>query len=376
MVSRPAATAVLAPWLGLVALAGCHALDRDPALPAPQLSRRDGQAEARAILVRANENARKVTSLKATPGITLSRTRRGAFSVQLDGQLAMNRPRDFRLLLNRSAGAGGANEADLGSNGQEFWFWTRDSKEPYILVCSYDQGGNSPLATALQPDWILEAMGLRIIPDDEIRNVKARRVGADVVLTSYRKGVAGESLRKEWWADAATGRIKSHTLAALQGTKWTPLAEATIKETRDLAVPDAGAEPSGKVTLPRTVQLTWHQPQAFQIALDLKQVEVNPGFDADQAALFEVPEKEGFVRKDLRELGGANYAQAPATAPAAARPQQRSSRPPPPVRLGEPEPIGLDGAVPAGLDGPTPLSLALPDGPAIVGDRPPGPPGS
>jgi hypothetical protein len=375
MVSRPAATAVLAPWLGLLVLAGCHALDRDPALPAPLLSHRDSQADARAILVRSNENARKVASLKADPAITLSRPRRGTFTVKLDGQLAMNRPRDFRLMLNRPVSAGGANEADLGSNAKEFWFWTRDSKEPYILVCSYDQGGNSHLATALQPDWILEAMGLRIIPDDELRNVKAQRVGTEVVLTSYRKGAGGESLRKQWVADAATGRIKRHTLAALQGTKWTPLAEALIKETAELAVPAAeGVEGPGKVTLPKSVQLTWHQPQAFQIAIDMKQPEINPGFDADQAALFQVPEKEGFVRKDFRELGGANYAQAPA--PATARPQQRSSRPPPPVQLGDPEPIGLDGAVPAGLDGPTPLSMALPDGPAIVGDRPPGPPGS
>lgn len=381
MVSRPAATALLAPCLGLFALAGCHALERDPALPAPGLARRDRdpQAEARAILARANENARKVTSLMAEPAITLSRSRRGVASVDLVGDLAMNRPRDFRLMVNYPASAGGNNVADLGSNGREFWFWTKDSQDPYILVCAYDQAGNSPVATALQPDWIMEVMGLRLLPDDEIQQVKARRVGTELFLTTNRKGAAGEALRKEWVADAATGRIKRHSLATLQGSRWVLLAEATIKEARDVPLPGAtDAAEAGTVTLPQLVQLTWHQPKSFQLAikLDLDKAQLNPGFGAQQAELFQVPEKEGFVRKDLRELAGPNYAQVAPMPAATARPQQRTSRPPPPVRLGDPEPIGLDGAVPPGVDGPTPLSMALPDGPAIVGDRPPGPPGS
>ena len=72
----------------------------------------------------------------------------------------MERPRGFRLELEAT---GVGKVADIGSNDQEFWFWVKDNKDKAIYVCDYKDVNASQLAVTYQPDWIIEAMGLREI---------------------------------------------------------------------------------------------------------------------------------------------------------------------------------------------------------------------
>lgn len=360
--------------LALVAFGGgCRALSRDGfSRPLTADAPRDN-AEAREIVAKINQNAEKVRSLQAQPSILASQ-QGGMMGLRLDGQLALERPRNFRLILSKKA-VGANEEADLGSNDRQFWFWTREApkNERYVLVCDYEASGESPLAAALQPDWIVEAMGLRVIPEDETAGMSATRVGSHLVLSTKRKGPGGEALVKETVVDAATGQVREHRLIATEKGRRVQIAGAVVNKTRAFPIPSSGGEGAeGSAILPTDLKLEWNR-QKLRLQVVMTEVKINPIFTADQRDLFQVPEYAGYARKDLREFAGL-----PAGKP---RPpyRERSTRSSPPVRpRGAPVPLEDNDNGSAGFDGneqPTPLGLGSPSGAkATIGDRIPSPP--
>src|SRR4051794_14100975 len=106
-----------------------------------------------------NRNAEQIRSLKGQPSITarLGPEEKPTTEGQLDGRMAFERPRNFKLEL--SAGLKG-KVADIGSNDEQFWFWVQNSKDKSVYVCSYDELGSTSLAVTYQPEWIIQAMGL------------------------------------------------------------------------------------------------------------------------------------------------------------------------------------------------------------------------
>ncbi len=174
MRSRPA---VLALALGVVALLpGCHAggasgLSAKPAPPVPGVS-----LTATEAIERHNLNAARVQVLEARPRITVSSP---GMNGSADGRMALERPRNFKLTIEHMAKG---QIADLGSNDKEFWFWAQSKKDNNVYVCSYDEIDRSPLSAAFQPDWIVEAMGLRTISREEARQMTSK--GADTPARS------------------------------------------------------------------------------------------------------------------------------------------------------------------------------------------------
>src|SRR6202043_3876546 len=110
-------------------------------------------------------------SLKAEPEITVVVNNRERYGVT--GRLAMQRPQNFKLSLVRPMTK--LEEADIGSNDQGCWFWVKGAKDRQVYVCSYDETGESPLDGAMQPDWIVEALGLREIRNDEVAAIQVDR---------------------------------------------------------------------------------------------------------------------------------------------------------------------------------------------------------
>ena len=50
------------------------------------------------------------------------------------------------------------------------YFWIKD-KTQALYYCKYEDADANPQALAFQPDWIKEAMGLRVIPEDEASQI-------------------------------------------------------------------------------------------------------------------------------------------------------------------------------------------------------------
>ena len=368
MVSRHAALALIA----LVASAGCRAagFNDGPGKPAPIAPKAAPAPEASEYIERINANAERVASLEAHPTISVG-SLDGRREALVKGDLAVERPRNFRLMLNSPVM--GREEADLGSNEQEFWFWSgRDNKERAIFVCEYDDAGDGALPTAMQPDWIVEAMGLRTIPPDEAAGatIKANARG-DAVLTVRRRGAQGEALIKETIFDAATGQVKEHRLLKddkLKGKKVL-LANATISRWQAIAAPKAapGEAAADPVKLPQAINLAWHE-QNLKMGVTLNGAKLNPRFDDDQRAeLFTEPKMAHVTRRSFPGL--------PPLASGASTRKSRSIPPSPSARrggagagsngveLGDPIPApgagAADGETPSPAD-PRPLDADLP----------------
>ena len=335
------------------ASAGCHAAgSSNLTRPSPIATRTT--SEASELIAEHNRNAEKIETLKAKTSITISSRRMPGAGVK--GNLVLERPRNFKLVLSTTM----TDVADIGSNDQEFWFWVQDSPEKAIYYCYYDEQGTSPLATSLQPDWIVEALGLRVISEEDIAEIKVRP-GKDpgtLVLTQRpRRGAGGLSFVRETVVTESNHRIAAHRVYSGDGK--TLLAQATVLDGYlevGLPATDTAARVDTAI-LPRRLKLEWFQEK---LALDvtLKDPKVNPAINAEQRALlFVEPDVKGYARRSLSDRPGL-----------ADGPSIRETRPIPPspsgIRLGEPTPLGADDSARSTTD-PVALTADLPGAPRL-----------
>lgn len=367
MASRP----ILAVRCGLAALplfallpAGCHsggvgnlAARPEPTLPKVSLT-------AHEAIRRHNVNASRVQALVASPSIVVNAP--GMPPGKVDGRMAMERPRNFKLEMFRP-GISKSTIADIGSNDERFWYWTTgDKKDNAVYVCSYDDLERAPISAAFQPDFVIEAMGLRAISRDEAEKMvsKPGESYGTTELTSTRRTPGGEVLTKKTIIDAS-GRLIEHKLYG--GENKTPLAYASVSEYKQYPDPKGSDEP---ISLPSRFKLYWI-PERLTLDITLDGVKLNQPLDDDQRqARFSEPHPSGARRLNLADLvpatGGpsprasAEPADDPDSAPLRA-PRTRTSRAIPPagsaararpdVQLGVPEPANGPEPQPLGVEG-------------------------
>jgi hypothetical protein len=362
MSARPTVIALLA----ALAATGCRALGVSPgrpdAIPAmPSM----GVAQ---MVEQHNRNAQLVQSLEATPSV--SDRAIGAAS----GQMALVRPRDFRLTL-RTAHRG--KVAEVGSNSEEFWIWSAGSKPKQYYVGHYTEAGFLASDLVLQPEWITEALGLYVIPEDEARRITPHRgdAGSTIVLVHHRVGPRGEPTIKKTFVDRESGRIVQHQFFAPDGK--TLIARALPSNYKQVAVGGVDGSPGEAVWVPTHLKLYTTPPggEARDFTMALGSVKINQFDEANRAMLFAVPayEEEGYARVNLDERS--ENARAAAS-------QVRETMPAPPtgarVKLSDPVSVGVEGEARLIAD-PAPLSPDLPAPGAIdavVGARIPRPPGT
>ncbi|MDR3632418.1 MAG: hypothetical protein P4L84_01200 [Isosphaeraceae bacterium] len=331
--SRTVALALLA----LLMSAGCRTAGvGNLAQSEPKLPR--ASSTARELVAELNRNAERVETFEATPSITAYFPEGGGGGA--NGRLAFARPRNFKLVMSAAM----QDIADIGSNDDEFWFWmkNKDRKEKKsIYYCKYDETGQSPLTGMLQPDWIVESLGFRVIPPEEAETITVKP-GKDpgTLVMDHPAGTGvgvARNFRRETVLSEATHHILEHRVYSAKNVL---LARATIAD-RDYRSLPVGADGQGeKVNLPTKLRLEWFQESQQNLKLEvvLNQPQVNTKFDAERrAALFVEPPKKG-ERVNLAELAGATAEDKGSNV--------RNTRPVPPagVRLGDPAPLGGDEA--------------------------------
>jgi hypothetical protein len=247
-----------------------------------------------------NENATRVDGLKATDlRVTVQtysvngRQRRLLFTGGTEGYLLAERPKNFRMVLRKTAMG---NVADLGSNSGQFWFSNNQTRE--VVVGDPVDAGSSPLAASIQPDWIFEVMGLATIDP----GARVEQQDSSTVRLSERRQVGGQSLVKETVLDARTGLVREHRLYTA-GRKQL-LASAVVHENyQRIALGTEGSADGGVVLLPKTIELKI--PDMAELTVNLDGVEVNPASFASSAFEFPAQETRDFAQLDVRDvLGG------------------------------------------------------------------------
>lgn len=330
--------------------AGCRTVGignlAQPAAVAPRTT-----MNAASLVKEHNRNAERIQSLKADPSIDANWD---GGKAGLRGHLAMERPRNFRLDVYHPT----ASVADIGSNDTEFWFWAAPSKsqtEKAIYYCKYEDLSKSQLAATFQPDWILEAMGLRVITEEEAEEIRVKRdtQPGRLILTYPPSKTGGEGATRVTILDEATHRILEHRVYSAD--QKTLLAKAVVQGYNEYKLFAEGTAPAESVFLPARVKLEWVKEK---LALDvtMRGAKVNPKIPPKQrTAMFIEPTIAGCARRNLAEMSG--VASGPTTI--------RETRPAPPtrVRLGAPAPFGIDDARRAPRD-PVALSADLPEVPS------------
>jgi hypothetical protein len=222
-------------------------------------------------------------------------------TAQADGRLGVMRPRNFSLQLS----AGGQTKANIGSNNEEFWFWVQSDEDRSIYWCNYDDLESSALAITYQPDWIVEALGLKTITPEEADALRVQKMDdpkLSAVIFPPTKS-QGQAYQRMMIVSNYTRRVKVHRICAVDRGS-TVLAEATISAYKDFDIEKSESGAYRSCYLPDGLRLDWKKDQLV-LDVALKDVIVNQ-FDTSRAAkIFVEPVLPNYERVNLADMARA-----------------------------------------------------------------------
>lgn len=206
----------------------------------------------------------KTSRLKAWRSTSASIRARsdGGLPVSLSANIAVARPRQFRL----RASLLGANEVDLGSNLERFWFWIRRSEQRHVISVGHDDlpRVRQQLSLPFEPDWLIEALGVIPLNPDEWSVVSSRPGQHRLTLVAERRSPRGTSVRRQLVVDTCLGVVVEQSLFDDSSQL---IARARLDDHR--IDTDTG------IIVPRRLELEW--PEAgMSLLIRLSDVEVNP----------------------------------------------------------------------------------------------------
>ncbi|MFN0050886.1 MAG: hypothetical protein ACKV0T_01760 [Planctomycetales bacterium] len=274
--------------LGSVPLSGCGMMrnlfgPRDPFAPNARCVLRP-DATSDEVLEYLNDNTGKITSWRSD-SVSIS-GRGAAYSpVSIGASLAIESPRNFRLLAKSLT----VEEVDLGSNPEEYWFWSKRSEEKYIFVAHHGEeiSPRRRLPIPFQPDWIMEVFGVMPIDGADVTMHPGPPGNRTMRLVAQRVTPDGTPVQKVVVVDTCHGVVREHQLLDSQGQL---IASARLEgHFRD---------PKTQVVLPSKVSLDW--PRAdVGLTLVINRIEVNPPVISE--ATWRVPTKQGYAVQHLSQ---------------------------------------------------------------------------
>ena len=262
--------------LGLLILAttGCEStrwnfLKRDPANDVPA---KPGAAPTVVNLVAyLNENAKRVNSVRfddLSVDVTVNAGTINSQTFGLGGTLFAEKPRNFRL----KASVVSKDEADIGSNAQEFWFWIARNPEPRQYYCTYrdlDEGRVQMMPLPIQPEWVMETLGLANYGPADKYQLELDKDGKTLRLIEKARSPSGQPVRKvivmnRKEADARAGQP--------QVTAYLLLDDATGQEVCSAHI--TAVKVFNGVVLPSKLELRM-PAQKMKMAMKMDRVTVN-----------------------------------------------------------------------------------------------------
>jgi hypothetical protein len=309
---------------------GCVLLNnRQPQLAAKPLTKRT--IDVAEFVAEHNRNAERIDNLKARPSVGIAGKR---LRVRADGRLAMQRPRDFKLEMDSVRG----KQADIGSNDEKFWFWVQNDEDKSIYWCNYSDLKSSELPITFQPDWIVEALGLKPITPEEAAEIRVKEGperGTTTLIFPPIENKADTYTRVMVVAND-TLRIKEYRILA--GDRQTVLAQAMVKGYKEHEVDSTKTTVASKCYLPDEIQFDWKK-EGLALDVAIQDVTINRLDPAVASRIFEEPRIQGYTRQNLANLK--------LVQPGGSRTVRRTLPPPEPrngVRLGRPAPADDDGS--------------------------------
>jgi hypothetical protein len=294
-------------------LAGCRtaglapsARPKPPAVPEPRLSFNTDR-----FIADHNRNAEKIESLTSKASISVkmispeSGKPDGGGSVS--GYVSMLRPRNFQLVLYGYSKM--QSVADIGSNSDQFWFWVdmrnAEKSDKHVFFCNYADLPTANLAGTYQPDWILDALGLKSITPDEAATVRvAPGAKPDTTILTFPASGEPSSYTRVMVVSDVSRRLIEYRVFDRDGK--TLIGQATIdddeKSYSKIELKEEGEDEGRPRTcyIPNQIKLEWKR-EKLSLDIVLKDISVNRPFTDRMKANFVVPEHRGYTPLDLAE---------------------------------------------------------------------------
>ena len=202
----------------------------------------------------------------------------------LSAKIAVENPKNFRMVV---ASTLTGQEADLGSNTERLWFWTRRSQPELIFTARHDQLEQlrGRVSLPFQPEWLMEVMGVEPINAATItarKPVEGKRL---VRLISEQTSLDGQPVQRQIVVDTCRGQIVAHELFDASGKL---IAQATLGDYR--------ADAAGGVAIPHKVEVKWPSAQ-MAMSISMRRIDVNP--QAMPANLWVLPDNRNSTPYDV-----------------------------------------------------------------------------
>ncbi len=251
--------------------------------PAPVVCVLPPNASKEEVVAYLNANTARLRAWK-TDSANISIRGQAPIPISVGASLYVEAPRNFRLKAHSLAG----DEADMGSNPEQFWFWNKRNEEKHVFLANHDEPPEKMRRVAIpfQPDWIIEALGVISIDPHEVTMQQGSRTNT-VQLVADRISPQGFRVRKVTEIDTCHGHITMH---ALVDDHSRLIARAVLSDYR--------RDPVSQANLPHRIALDWPAAQ-LGMTMTLSQIEVNPGRIPSQ--IWQVPNIAGYSVFDMAQ---------------------------------------------------------------------------
>lgn len=134
----------------------------------------------------------------------------GGMRLKLNASMYYEKESKFRLNLYSVLG----KELDIGSNDQQFWFWSKRMKPPSLHFANHEDFCKTRLRTPFNPKWMIESLGIDTITIDTINtaNKKIVETPDKYIVYSDHKNSVGKPIVKMTYINKRTNRIDGFML--------------------------------------------------------------------------------------------------------------------------------------------------------------------
>ncbi len=242
-----------------------------------------------------NREASKVQSLQVNNlAIEAKRGLGVVQSIELNGTMQAQGPNYFRLEGYMPGSR--SDMVDIGSNDREFWFWVGAGQGDQPLYhCSYTDLPRASLPLPIQPDWILEAIGMAPIQPNPAIRLEFPRNSNTMELIEQTRSPKGVPITKVTVFNRNTVQGTEPQIVArkLVDGRGKIICMAEIKQMQQ--------DPRTGVKVPHRMELVYPGDRAMEkvtLNLVLDTIVVNVPFDPSQP-YFVRPNKPGVYSIDL-----------------------------------------------------------------------------
>lgn len=129
---------------------------------------------------------------------------------KLFGEIAYEKPNGFRMEVSSIFG----HELDLGSNNQEFWYWSRRDRHPGLYWAIHEDFGKTRLKTPFNPMFMRSSLGLEVLDPVSAKIVTNEK---DIMLTYARESSMGDPILFSVFVNKAQKQIDGFLITDING---------------------------------------------------------------------------------------------------------------------------------------------------------------